>query len=252
MTQATPASTEGAASDPVDRVLLKLSGEVLAGGPGQGIDPETLDSIASPILELVSLGAAVGIVTGGGNFIRGRDLVAIRRITGDHMGMLATMINGLALRDALERMGGSAAVLSAIPVEGLFETFSPDLACRYLDGGCVVIYVGGTGNPLLTTDTAAALRAAQTGCGRLLKGTKVDGIYDTDPETSPDAVKFETISYDDVLRMDLRVMDAAAVAICRDAGLPISVFDIREPGNIVKIYRDPAVGSLIGGFDDDR
>ncbi|OPL20050.1 MAG: hypothetical protein AVO35_00930 [Candidatus Aegiribacteria sp. MLS_C] len=235
-----------------DRVLLKLSGEVLAGGSGHGIDASVLEGVSAPVLELSSQGCGIGIVVGGGNFIRGRDLASAGRITGDQMGMLATMINGLALRDALRTMGGAAAALSAIPVEGIFETFSPDLACDYLDRGFVVIYVGGTGNPLLTTDTAAALRAVQTGCSRLLKGTKVDGVYDADPESVPGARKYATISYDQVLRSGLKVMDAAAVAICREAGLPISVFDVWKPENIVKVYRDPSLGSLIGGYEDDR
>ncbi|MBN2586826.1 MAG: UMP kinase [Candidatus Fermentibacteraceae bacterium] len=234
------------------RVLLKLSGEVLAGGCGQGIDPVTLDSIAGAVLDLAAEGCAVGIVTGGGNFIRGRDLRSVDRITGDQMGMLATLMNGLALRDAVRRRGGRAVVLSSIPVEGIFETFNPESAGDYLDRDFIVIYAGGTGNPCLTTDTAAALRAVQTGCRRLLKGTKVDGIYETDPESDPDARRFRSISHDDVLRRDLKVMDAAAVAICRDAGLPVSVFDVWKPENIVRVYRDPSVGSLIGGIEDDR
>jgi uridylate kinase len=233
-------------------VLLKLSGEVLAGGECRGIDPDVLDDIACSILDLAAEGCSVGIVTGGGNFIRGRDLGTADRVTGDQMGMLATIINGLALREALRKREARAVVLSAIPVEGVVETFSPDIAGKYLEGGFVVIYAGGTGNPCLTTDTAAALRAVQTGCIRLLKGTKVDGIYDTDPQGDPDAARFSSISHDEVLRRDLRVMDAAAVAICRDAGLPISVFDIREPENIVRVYRDPSIGSLIGGAEDDR
>jgi len=235
---------------PPRRVLLKLSGEVLAGGGGQGIDPPTVDGLASAVLDLAAEGCGVGIVIGGGNFIRGRDLESADRITGDQMGMLATMINGLALRDSVRNRGGKSVVLSSIPVEGVFRTFDPHTAIEYLDEGYVVIYAGGTGNPCLTTDTAAALRAVQTGCQRLLKGTKVDGIYDADPEEDPAAGRFAAISHDDVLKMDLKVMDAAAVAICRDAGLPVSVFDVWKPENIVRVYRDPSVGSLIGGIED--
>jgi uridylate kinase len=234
-----------------ERILLKLSGEILAGEAGHGIDPETTGKIARAILDLEDTGCSVGVVTGGGNFIRGRDLRSIDRITGDQMGMLATLINGLALRDALRKHGGKATVLSSIPVEGIFETFSPEKAEEYLNSGYVVIYSGGTGNPCLTTDTAAALRAVQTGCSRLLKGTKVDGVYDSDPAENPDAKRFNTLSYEDVLRLDLKVMDAAAIAICRDAGLPVSVFDIWNPENIIRVFKEPSTGSLIGRINDD-
>ncbi len=233
--------------DASGRVLLKLSGEVLAGGNGFGIHTDTLDSIAGAILDLAAQGCSVGVVTGGGNFIRGRDLKKTRRVTGDQMGMLATLMNGLALRDAIRESGGNAVVLSAIPVNGMFETFEPHRAVQYLESDHVVIYGGGTGNPCLTTDTAAALRAVQTGCDLLLKGTKVDGIYDSDPSENPDARRYRRLSYQEVLKLDLKVMDAAAVAVCRDAGLPISVFDIWKPENIVRVYKDPSVGSLIGG-----
>lgn len=242
----------GDEGEPLERVLLKLSGEVLAGADGRGIDPSTVSGLASAALDLAAEGCSVGIVTGGGNFVRGRDLSSVDRITADQMGMLATLINGLALRDSIRSLGGRAAVLSSIPVEGVFETFNPETASRLLDGGFVVIYSGGTGNPCLTTDTAAALRAVQTRCSRLLKGTKVDGIYDSDPAENPGARRFGTISHNDFLSLDLRVMDSASVAICRDAGLPVSVFDIRNPKNIVSVYRDPAVGSLIGGTAYDR
>jgi len=234
-----------------ERVLLKLSGEVLAGEAGHGIDPDFTKELAGAVLELAATGCNVGIVTGGGNFIRGRDLRSIDRIVGDQMGMLATLINGLAFRDAIRKHGGRAAVLSSIPVEGIFETFSPEKAGGYLDRGYVVIYAGGTGNPCLTTDTAAALRAVQTGCSRLLKGTKVDGVYDSDPVHNPEAERFKTLSYDEVFRLDLKVMDAAAIAICRDAELPISVFDIWDPKNILRVFKEPSCGSLIGGVNYD-
>ena len=234
-----------------ERVLLKLSGEVLAGEAGHGIDPDITGELARAVLELAASGCSVGIVTGGGNFIRGRDLRSIDRITGDQMGMLATLINGLAFRDAIRKSGGSAVVLSSIPVEGIFETFSPEKAEKYLSRGDVVIYAGGTGNPCLTTDTAAALRAVQTRCTRLLKGTKVDGVYDSDPAQNPEAQRFKTLTYDEVLRLDLKVMDAAAIAICRDAGLPVSVFDIWDPENILRVFKDPSIGSQIGGMNHD-
>jgi len=234
-----------------ERVLLKLSGEVLAGGAGHGIDPEFTGELAKAVLDLADTGCSVGIVTGGGNFIRGRDLRSTDRITGDQMGMLATLINGLAFRDSIRKHGGYATVLSSIPVEGFFETFSPEKAGEYLNRGYVVIYSGGTGNPCLTTDTAAALRAVQTGCSILLKGTKVDGVYDSDPAQNPDAERFAELSYDDVLKRDLKVMDAAAIAICRDAGLPVSVFDVWKPENIVRIFKEPSIGSLIGGSSND-
>lgn len=230
-----------------DRILLKLSGEVLAGEAGHGIDPLTVQRLTGSVMDLISTGYQVGLVIGGGNFVRGRDLSSIDHITGDQMGMLATLINALALRDSVEKQGGKAVVLSAIPIPGILKTFSSRLANEYLEQGYIVIYAGGTGNPCLTTDTAASLRAVQTGCSILLKGTKVDGVYDRDPELNPDAKRFERLSFQDVLRLDLKVMDAAAVAICRDAGLPISVFDIRNPANIVRILKEPSIGSIVGG-----
>jgi len=235
--------------DQTVRILLKLSGEVLAGEAGHGIDSLTVKRLTESLMDLVSDGIQVGIVTGGGNFIRGRDLSTIDRITGDQMGMIATVINSLALRDAIEKHGGDAVVLSAIPMSGFVEFFSPRLANEYLERGYVVIYAGGTGNPCLTTDTAAALRAVQTACSLLLKGTKVDGIYDSDPEHNPDAKRFAKLSFEDVLKLDLKVMDAAAVAICRNAELPISIFDIRDPVNIVRILSEPSIGSIVGGKD---
>lgn len=235
--------------DQTVRILLKLSGEVLAGEAGHGIDSQTIKRLTESLMDLVSDGIQVGIVTGGGNYVRGRDLQSIDRITGDQMGMIATVINSLALRNAIEKHGGNAVVLSAIQMPGFVEPFSSRLAIDFLECGYVVIYAGGTGNPCLTTDTAAALRAVQTGCSILLKGTKVDGIYDSDPEHNPDAKRFAKLSFEEVLKLDLKVMDAAAVAICRDAELPISVFDIREPANIVRILSEPSIGSIVGGND---
>ena len=235
--------------DQTVRILLKISGEVLAGEAGHGIDSLTVKKLTESLIDLVSDGIQVGIVTGGGNFIRGRDLKSIDRITGDQMGMIATVINSLALRDAIEKQGGNAVVLSAIQMPGFVESFSSRLANDFLECGYIVVYAGGTGNPCLTTDTAAALRAVQTGCSLLLKGTKVDGIYDSDPESNPNAERFAQLSFEEVLRLDLKVMDAAAVAICRDAELPISIFDIRDPVNIVRILSEPSIGSIVGRKD---
>lgn len=229
------------------RILLKLSGEVLAGAEGSGIDPPTLRELTDSLLKVVSLGYQLGIVTGGGNFIRGRDIPSVDPVTGDQMGMLATVINSLALRDAIEKRGGSAAVLSAIPILGIAEIFSPRKAVKLLEEGFIIIYAGGTGNPCLTTDTAAALRAVQTGCSLLLKGTKVSGIFNGDPKLDPEAKRYSRISYEEVLRQGLGFMDAAAVAICRDAGLTISVFDIRKPANITGVLEEPSIGSTVGG-----
>lgn len=234
------------------RVLLKLSGEVLAGGTGHGIHADTLGSLAGALIDLTAEGCRVGVVVGGGNFVRGRELRTTDRNTADQMGMLSTLINGLALRDALKQRGASSVVLSAIAVEGFLETYSPAAAVEYLENGFVVIYVGGTGNTFLTTDTAAALRAVQTGCCRMLKGTKVDGIYDADPMMYPEAKRFREISYREALELNLKVMDAAALAVCRDSRLPVSVFDIREASNIVRVYRDPSFGSTIRGGENDR
>lgn len=243
--------TEALRSAP-GRILLKISGEVLAGGSGQGIDPGTIAAFAHEVADLSASGWEVGIVTGGGNFVRGRDLRTVDRVTGDQMGMLATLINALALRDALEQIGGMAAVQSALPVAGVVEEFSPRKAVALLRTGAILIYAGGTGNPFLTTDTAAALRAVQTGCTLLLKGTKVDGVYEADPVTDPAARRFPALTFREVLHRDLRVMDAAAVAVCRDAGLEIRIFDVRDPRNIRRVLEDPAIGTIVwGGSNDD-
>ena len=229
------------------RILLKLSGEVLAGGSGHGIDPDTLNEFAECIISVVSEGYQLAIVTGGGNFVRGRDIPSVHRVTGDQMGMLATVINSLALKDSLEKHGGRATVLSAFEVPGIAEQFSPGRAVELLENGSVNIYAGGTGNPGLTTDTAAALRALQTGCRKLLKGTKVDGVFSGDPAADPSVQRFPCIGYDEVLRRDLGFMDAAAVAVCRDAGMIIRVFDVRDPANIIRVLEDPTIGSTVGG-----
>lgn len=221
---------------PRERFLLKLSGEVLAGGLGHGIDPGRVSELASELIALSSLGYQPGVVAGGGNFLRGRDTGGITRTTADYMGMLATVMNSLALSDCVIRAGGHSTVMSAFPFpEAGIETFSPRKATELFGKGEILFFAGGTGNPHLSTDTAAALRAAQTGCRTLYKGTKVDGIYDRDPKVHPDARRFERMGYDQVLSMGLGFMDAAAVAVCRDAGIRIAVFDLTGPGNFSRV-----------------
>lgn len=229
-----------------DRFLLKLSGELLAGDGGSGLDPESIDGYAEVLKRLSARGAQIGVVTGGGNFVRGRQLSAFTRTSADMMGMLATVINAIALSDAILRAGGAAVAMSPIACDGPTERFRSARAVSLMDDGVVTVFGGGTGNPWVTTDTAAALRAAQTGCRMLLKGTKVDGVYDSDPVGNPGARRYRRISYDDVLRGDLRVMDGAAVAICRDAGIPVTVFDITRPENVERVLDDPSTGTLIG------
>jgi len=187
----------------------------------------------------------MGVVVGGGNFVRGGRSQGITRHRADWMGMLATVINAIALQDAIESLGGRAAVLSAFPVADQVAGFSPETASDLLDSGTTVIYAGGTGNPFLTTDTAAALRAVQTGCRLLLKGTKVDGIYDSDPVGNPSAKRFETLTYGDVLGLGLGVMDAAAVAVCRDSSLPMLVFDVTDPANILRALGNERLGTTV-------
>ncbi len=228
------------------RFLLKLSGELLAGSGGSGLDPESVDAYARVLVGLSGDGWQIGVVTGGGNFVRGRQLQAFTRTRADMMGMLATVINAIALADSIRRAGGAASAMSPIAADGPAEPFTVDRAMELMQDGAVAVFGGGTGNPWVTTDTAAALRAAQTGCGMLLKGTKVDGVYDADPVGNPEAVRYDRISYDQVLRGDLGVMDGAAVAICRDAGIPIVVFDITRPENVERVLASPSTGTLIG------
>ena len=223
------------------RVLLKLSGEVLAGSAGSGFHRDTVYQIARVLVEVASSGFQLGVV-------RGRELSAFTRIKADYIGMLATIMNCLAVSDSVNKHGGKAAVLSAIPVpEAGAELFSPDRAEELFAQGTIIFFAGGTGNPLLSTDTAAALRAAQTGCSVLYKGTKVDGVYDCDPVTNPNALRFDQLSYHEVLKRDLKVMDAAAVAVARDNMLPIVVFDITDPYNFVKVLKDHSLGTVVKG-----
>lgn len=230
------------------RVLLKLSGEILAGPGGTGFHRDTMEAVADVLLEAASRGVELGVVAGGGNFARGRELSAFSRTQADYIGMLATVMNCLALADTVKGHGGNAAVLSAIPVpEAGADIFGPCRADELLGGGAIVFYAGGTGNPLLSTDTAAALRAGQTGCSVLYKGTKVDGVYSCDPVGNPGAERYDRLTYDQVLRKNLRVMDAAAVAVCRDNGIPIVVFDNTDPANFLKVLGSHSFGTVVEG-----
>lgn len=214
------------------RVLLKLSGEALMGDESFGIDAKVLDRMAQEIKELVELGVQVGLVIGGGNLFRGEGLAkaGMNRVVGDHMGMLATVMNGLALADALNRAGTPAQSMSAIPMPTVCPSYTRRDALQALDAGQVVISTAGTGNPFFTTDTAAALRAAELGCDLLAKGTQVDGVYTADPKKDPSAQRLERVSHAEVLRLGLEVMDTAAIALTRENHIPVMVFDLHEPG----------------------
>ena len=215
-----------------DRILLKLSGEALTGNADFGIDPKVLDRKAMEIGQLVEIGVQVGLVIGGGNLFRGAALNAagMERVTGDHMGMLATVMNALAMQSALEDLGVFTRVISAIPMDQVCEPYIRRRAVRHLEKSRVCIFAAGTGNPYFTTDTAATLRANEMACEAIFKGTKVDGVYDKDPEEFSDARRFDTVSYDEVLAQHLGVMDASAIALARDNDLPIFVFSLDEPG----------------------
>jgi len=229
------------------RILLKLSGEVLMGRLEYGVDNETVITVAREIAALHELGVDVSVVIGGGNIFRGVSSSArgMERATADYVGMLATVINALMLQDALEREGVNTRVISAIEMKELAEPYIRRRAIRHLEKRRVVIFGAGTGNPYFTTDTAAALRAMEMHADVLLKGTKVDGVYDRDPETDDKAVKYESLRYIDVLKMGLRVMDSTAVSLCMDNNMPILVFDIRESGNLTRIARGEKVGTMV-------
>ncbi len=229
------------------RVLLKLSGEALMGERSYGIDPKRLSVYADEIKEVVNLGIQVAIVIGGGNIFRGVAGASngLDRVQGDYMGMLATSINGLALQSALESTGIPTRLQSAIKMEQVAEPFIKRRAVRHLEKGRVVIFSGGTGNPFFTTDTAAVLRAAEINADVILKGTRVDGIYDFDPEKFKDAVKFNNISYRDVMEKGLKVMDMTAFTLSEENKLPIIVFDMNTPGNLLKIINGEDIGTLV-------
>jgi uridylate kinase len=231
------------------RILLKLSGEALLGERSYGVDPEFCAFIASQIARVRDRGVQIGIVVGGGNIFRGLAASAkgMDRATGDYIGMLATVMNGLALQDACERAGVPTRVMSAIAMNEIAEPYIRRRAVRHLEKGRVTIFVAGTGNPYFTTDTAAALRAVEIGAEVLLKATKVDGVYDADPMTVPGARKFDRLEYADLLRDQLKVLDGAAVSLCMENDLPIIVFDLNRPDNIERVAEGAPVGTLIAG-----
>jgi uridylate kinase len=229
------------------RIVLKLSGEALAGNQGYGIDPPVLDRVAAEVRDVSALGVQVAIVIGGGNIFRGIAASAsgMDRATADYMGMLATVINALALQDALEKVGLQTRVLSAIEMRAVAEPYIRRRAMRHLEKGRVVIFAAGTGNPFFTTDTAGALRAVEIAADVIIKATKVDGIYSADPKRDARAERLERITYMDVLNRGLQVMDAAAISLCMDNKLPIIVFDLTRSGNIKRIVLGEAVGSIV-------
>jgi uridylate kinase len=231
------------------RVLLKLSGEALVGPQGAGIDATTLQYISAEIQEVHRLGAELAVVIGGGNIFRGTEasVYGIERVTADYMGMLGTVINGLALQSALEKIGVITRVQTAFEMQAIAEPYIRRRAMRHLEKGRIVIFAGGTGNPFFTTDTTAALRAAEVGAEIVLKATKVDGVYDADPVTHPEAVKLPRLTYLEVLQRGLKVMDAAAISLCMDNQLPIVVFDLKKPGSIRSILEGKHVGTFVRG-----
>ena len=237
----------GDSEDPYRRVLLKLSGEALMGALDYGIEPGTIKRIAGEIAAATNRGVEIAIVVGGGNIFRGAGLAGacMDRVTGDHMGMLATVINALALQDALESHDVYARVMSALQIHDVCEDYIRRRAIRHLEKGRVVILAAGTGNPFFTTDTAASLRAIEIGADILLKATKVDGVYDSDPVTNPGARRYETISFDQVLADKLLVMDATAVVMCRDNQLPLRVFDLTRANALLEAMAGDSVGTLV-------
>lgn len=238
----------GPGNESYRRILLKLSGEALLGGEDYGIDPAVLARIAAEIRDVLELGVEVGVVIGGGNIFRGAGLAqgGMDRVTGDQMGMLATVINSLALQDALERLGINARVMSALQINEICEDYIRRRAVRHLEKGRVAVFAAGTGNPFFTTDTAAALRAIEIGADILVKATKVDGVYSADPMKDSSAQRYDSLSYDTVIADKLNVMDTTAVVMCRDNDLPIRVFNLNQPGALVQLARGAKIGTLVG------
>jgi uridylate kinase len=229
------------------RILLKLSGEALMGNGDYGIDPDIINGLAKEIIEAQKAGAEIGVVIGGGNIFRGAGLAAtgMDRVTGDHMGMLATVINALAMQDALEKHGAYARVMSAIKINQICEDYIRRRAVRHLEKGRIALFAAGTGNPFFTTDSAAALRATEINAELLLKATKVDGIYDSDPKKNPDAKRFDVLTYDEVLKRNLQVMDTAAFALCRDNDIPLRIYDMGREGALMRILQGEDIGTLV-------
>jgi len=233
--------------DMYKRVLLKISGEALAAGRGFGIDAVFIHKVAEEIAAVHALGCEIGIVVGGGNFFRGvaQQAIDMDRVAADHMGMLSTVINSIALQDAIEKRGLFCRVMSAIEMHEVAEPYIRRRAMRHLEKQRIVIFAAGTGNPYFSTDTAASLRAMEIKADILLKATSVDGIYTADPKIDATATRFETITYDEILRRNLRVMDTTAVSLCRDNGMPMMVFSMREEGNIKRVVAGEPLGSLV-------
>jgi uridylate kinase len=231
------------------RIVLKLSGEALMGDLQYGIDPEIVQNIAQEVANIVVSGVQVAIVVGGGNIFRGIKGAAagMDRATADYIGMIATVMNSMTLQDALERNGVPTRVQTAIAMQEVAEPYIRRRAIRHLEKGRVVIFGGGSGNPFFTTDTTAALRAAEIGADVLFKATKVDGIYDSDPRSNPNARRYNTLTYGHVLTQDLRVMDSTAISLCKDNNIPIIVFDLSVPGNISRAVMGEQIGTLVGG-----
>ncbi len=228
------------------RVLLKLSGEALAGETKHGVNAETINNVCDRIKELVELGVEVAIVVGGGNFWRGKNGHNMDRTTSDYMGMLATCMNGLALQDTLEAKGVPARLQTAIEMRTIAEQYVKRKAEKHLENGKVVIFSGGIGSPFFTTDTAAALRAAEIGANAILVGKTIDGVYSDDPKINPNAVKFDEITYMDVLNRNLKVMDSTAISLCKDNNIPLIVFALDEPENMLKAIKGEKVGTFVG------
>jgi len=235
------------AHKPLNRILLKYSGEAVAGLAGQGIDPKILHFMSREIKSVVKKNVAVGVVIGGGNLFRGQELNqdGIDRVAGDHMGMLATVMNGIALRDSLERNGIKTRVMSAIPMPGIVEHYDRRRAIQLLDEGFVVIFTAGTGNPFFTTDTAACLRGIEIDADIMLKATKVDGVYSDDPKKNPEATLFDSLTFDEAIQKNLRVMDTTALTLARDNQMNIKVFNYESEGALLDIVNGKEIGTLI-------
>ncbi|MDR2012742.1 MAG: UMP kinase [Rhodanobacter sp.] len=229
------------------RILLKLSGEALMGAAGYGIDPKVLCRLAREIIQVQRAGVQIGVVIGGGNIFRGEGLAAagMDRVTGDHMGMLATVMNALAMQDAIEKIGGFARTMSAIKINEVCEDFIRRRAIRHLEKGRITIFAAGTGNPFFTTDSAAALRAIEIGADLLLKATKVDGVYSADPARDANAKRYEQLTYDEVIQHNLRVMDTSAISLCRDNRLPLRIYNMSHEGDLMRILGGEAIGTLV-------
>ena len=235
---------------PYGRILLKLSGEALMGNLGYGIDPAIVEEIAAEVAEIVNSGVQVAIVVGGGNIFRGvkASAAGMDRATGDYIGMIATVMNALTLQDCLERLEVQTRVQTAIAMQEVAEPYIRRRAIRHLEKGRVVIFGAGSGNPFFTTDTTAALRAAEIDAEVIFKATKVDGIYDSDPKLNPEAKRYKTLNYVHVLAQDLRVMDSTAIALCKENNIPILVFDLSVRGNIQRAVMGESIGTIVGGF----